>query len=37
MGRDGGGAWDGHVHTALYKMDNQEGSTVYHRELCCVM
>ena len=26
------------MYTLLYiKMDNQEGSTVYHRELCCVM
>ena len=24
----------GHVHTALFKMDNQRGLTVKHRELC---
>ena len=33
-GRDSQGAWDGHVHTALFKMDNQQGPTVQHRELC---
>ena len=22
------GGWDGHVHTAMFKMDNQQGSTV---------
>ena len=27
--------WDGQVHTALFKMDNQ-GRTVWHRELCSV-
>ena len=24
---------DGHVHTAVFKMDNQQGPTVEHREL----
>ena len=28
MGRDRWGVWDGHVHTALFKMDNQQSSTV---------
>ena len=23
-----------HVHTAMFKMDNQQGPTVQHRELC---
>ena len=23
-----GGVWDGHVHTAIFKMDNQQGPTV---------
>ena len=38
-----GGGWrqgiigDGHVHTALFKMDNQQGSTVEHRELCSLL
>ena len=22
------GVWDGHVYTAMFKMDNQQGSTV---------
>ena len=32
-GRDRQGVWDGHVHTALSEMDNQQGLTVQHREL----
>ena len=28
--------WDGHVHTATFKMDNQQGPTVQHIELCSV-
>ena len=24
-GRDSQGAWDGHVHTAIFKMDSQPG------------
>ena len=28
------GVWDGHVHTALFKMDNQQRPAVEHRELC---
>ena len=31
--RHGCGVWDGHVHTATFKMDNQ-GPTVQHMELC---
>ena len=27
-GRDSQGLWDRHVHTALFKMDNQQGPTV---------
>ena len=27
-GRDSQGAWDRHVHTAIFKMDNQQGPTV---------
>ena len=36
-GRDGGKGqrvWDQYVHTVLFKMDNQQGPTVKHRELC---
>ena len=25
-GRDSQGVWDGHVHTAIFKMDSQPGS-----------
>ena len=25
--RDSQGVWDGHVHTDIFKMDSQEGST----------
>ena len=27
-GRNSLGVWDGHVHTAIFKMDNQQGPTV---------
>ena len=27
-GRDSQGAWEGHVHTAIVKMGNQQGLTV---------
>ena len=36
-GRDNYGVWDQHVHTAVFKMDNQQGPTVYHWELCSVL
>ena len=29
-GRDNWGVWDGHVHTAIFKRDNQQGLTAYH-------
>ena len=29
--RDSQGVWDGHVHTALYKMNSQHGPTEQHR------
>ena len=25
---------DGHVHTAIFKVDNHQGPSVQHRELC---
>ena len=31
------GAWDHHVHTAVFKMDNQQGHTVQHMELCSML
>ena len=33
VGRDKSGAWDEHTHATLYKIDNQQGPTVLHREL----
>ena len=27
-GQDSQGVWDGHVHSAIFKMDNQQGPTV---------
>ena len=36
-GRDSQGVWDGHVHSAMFKMDNQQGPTVQHMELCPVL
>ena len=35
--RDSQGVWDGHVHTAILKMDDQEGPAVQHRELCSML
>ena len=32
--RESKGFWDGPVHTAVFKVDNQQGPTVEHRELC---
>ena len=26
-GKDSKSVWDGHVHTAIFKMDSQQGST----------
>ena len=37
MGREGQGVWDGHVHTAVLKMDNQQGHTAQHMELCSMI
>ena len=31
------GVWDGHVHTAIFKMDHKQGPAVEHRELCSVL
>ena len=36
-GRDSWGVWDGHVHTAIFKMDNQQGPTAWHREVCSML
>ena len=32
-GRDSQGVWDGHVYSAILKMDNQKGPAVQHMEL----
>ena len=31
------GDWDWHIHTAIYKIDNQWEPTVQHRELCFIL
>ena len=36
-GRDSWGIWDQCVHTLILKMDNQQGPTVQHRELCSML
>ena len=36
-GRDSLGVWDGHVYTAIFKTDNQQGPTEQHRELCSAL
>ena len=28
VGEDSKGVWDGHVHTAVFKMDNQQGPPI---------
>ena len=33
-GQHSWGVWDGPVHTAIFKMDSQQGPTVQHRDLC---
>ena len=35
-GRDSQGVWDGHGHTAVFNMENQQGAAGQHRELCSV-
>ena len=36
-GRESQGVWDGHAHIAIFKMDNQQGSTVQHMEFCSML
>ena len=33
-GRDSQGVWDGHGHTAVFHMENQQGPVVQPREVC---
>ena len=37
VGEDSQGVWDQQVHTAILKMDNQQGHTVERRELCSIL
>ena len=30
------GVWDWHVHTTIFKRDNQQEVTVQHKELCSI-
>ena len=36
-GKGSYGVWDGHVHTTIFKMDNQQGPTAQYRELCLLL
>ena len=36
-GKESLGVWDGHAHTAVFKMNNQQRLTVEHRELCSIL
>ena len=31
------GVWESHAHNTIFKMDNQQGPTVEHRELCSML
>ena len=35
--RDSKEAWNQHVHTAVFKMENQQDPTIWHMELCSVL
>ena len=37
MGKGYQGVWDGHGHIAVFNMENQQGPTAQHRELCSVL
>ena len=36
-GRDSKGIWDGHVHTAIFEMNNKQGPPIWHMELCSML
>ena len=36
-GRNKSGAWYEHVYTTIYEIDNQQGPTVWHRELYSIL
>ena len=31
------GTWNRHVHTVIFKMDNQQGPIIQHREHCSLL
>ena len=33
VGKDKTGVWDQQIQTTVYKIDRQQGPTIYHREL----
>ena len=37
MGKEELGSLYGHVHNAIFKMDNQQGPTEQHREVCSML
>ena len=37
VGGDSYGIWNEQVHSSLFKMDNQQGPTVQHREFCSML
>ena len=36
-GRNKSGAWDEYMHTTAYKLDDQQGPSVQHRELSPIL
>ena len=37
VGKDKLGRWNGHTHTTVYEIDNQQAPTVYHSELYSIV
>ena len=37
LGKDSQGVWEGHVHTTIFKMSNQQGPIVQHMKLCSML
>ena len=31
------GVWDWHVHTAIFRIDNQQGPTIWYKKLCSIL
>ena len=36
-GRDSQAVWEGYVHTAIFKMVNQQGPIIQHMEFCLML